>query len=65
MSNMRNFNSNYNMNARLNNKYLNDGNCDRLAVSYQEDRKGNEPQLYKTLKYHADTISQIVFNPNK
>ncbi len=25
----------------------------------------NEPKYYKTLKYHADTISQMVFNPNK
>ena len=26
---------------------------------------GDEPKHYKSLKYHSDTISQLVFNPNK
>jgi hypothetical protein len=25
----------------------------------------NEPYYDRTLKYHSDTVSQIVFNPNK
>lgn len=25
----------------------------------------NEPYYEKTLRYHSDTVSQVVFNPNK
>ena len=29
------------------------------------NERGEEPQHYKSLKSHCDTISQLVFNPNK
>jgi hypothetical protein len=30
-----------------------------------EEENLYQPQFEKTFKYHLDTVSQIVFNPNK
>jgi hypothetical protein len=55
---MKNLNSNIYKNNNIN-------EVNAIKQCKVNEINTNEPKHYKTLKYHADTISQIVFNPNK
>ena len=42
-----------------------ENNLDYNNIRSEEENDENQPYYFKSLKYHSDTVSGIVFNPNK